>query len=66
MLRKAYYFYLNGFKSMTTGKTLWIIIAIKHFIIFVILKLIFFPNYLKTNFNNDEARSNHVINSITK
>ena len=40
-------FYLDGFKNMTIGKTLWLIILIKLFIIFFILKLFFFPNYLK-------------------
>ena len=34
---------------MTLGRTLWLIIGIKLFIIFVILKLFFFPDFLKTN-----------------
>jgi hypothetical protein len=32
---------------MTLGRTLWAIILIKLFIIFVILKLFFFPNFIK-------------------
>jgi flagellar basal body-associated protein FliL len=32
---------------MTLGKTLWLIIAIKVFIIFAVLKVFFFPNFLK-------------------
>lgn len=43
---RVYRFYRDGFKNMTTGKTLWIIIGIKLFIMFFILKLFFFPNYL--------------------
>ena len=35
-------FYVEGFRSMTLGRTLWLIIAIKLFII----RLFFFPNYL--------------------
>lgn len=31
---------------MTLGRTLWLIIAIKLFIMFFILRLFFFPNYL--------------------
>ena len=31
---------------MTLGKTLWAIILIKLFIIFVILKIFFFPSYI--------------------
>jgi hypothetical protein len=32
---------------MTLGRTLWAIILIKLFVIFIILKLFFFPNFLK-------------------
>lgn len=42
MLKKVYYFYRDGFKSMKVGKTLWLIIAIKLFIMFAILKVFFF------------------------
>ncbi len=31
---------------MTLGKTLWAIILIKLFIVFVILKVFFFPSYI--------------------
>jgi hypothetical protein len=34
---------------MTLGKTLWAVILIKLFIIFVVLKIFFFPNFLKQN-----------------
>lgn len=47
------------------GKTLWIIIFIKLFIMFAILKLFFFPNILKTQFETEEERGNHVIDNIT-
>lgn len=42
MLKKVYYFYRDGFKNMKVGKTLWLIIAIKLFIMFAILKIFFF------------------------
>jgi hypothetical protein len=51
---------------MTVGKKLWGIIIIKLIIIFLVLKLFFFPNLLNTNFKTDEERSNHVINQLTK
>jgi hypothetical protein len=34
---------------MTLGKTLWMVILIKLFIIFVILKIFFFPDTIKQN-----------------
>ena len=46
---KAYNLYYEGFKNMTIGKTLWKIVLIKLFIMFVILKIFFFPNFLKSN-----------------
>ena len=39
-------FYLEGFRSMTLGRTLWVIILLKLFVMFFILKLFFFPNCL--------------------
>ena len=66
LVYKIVKFYLDGFRSMTVGKTLWLIIGIKLFIMFVILKVFFFPNFLKTNFENDTERSEYVINQLTK
>jgi hypothetical protein len=51
---------------MTLGRTLWAIILIKLFILFFVLKLFFFPNLLKKNFNNDKERSSNVIENFTK
>lgn len=51
---------------MTVGKRLWAIIIIKLIILFLVLKLFFFPDFLKTNFKTDEERSNHVIEQLTK
>lgn len=51
---------------MTIGKTLWTIILIKLFILFFVLKLFFFPNQLKRNFNTDNERSQHVIEQLTQ
>ncbi len=63
---RIFHFYYDGFKSMTLGRTLWAIIIIKLFIMFAVLKIFFFPNFLKTNFDNDEDRSDYVIEQLTK
>ena len=39
--------YYDGFRHMTLGKTLWAVIAVKLVIIFLVLKVFFFPNFLK-------------------
>ena len=48
-LYRAYDLYVDGFRNMTLGKTLWAVILIKLFILFVVLKIFFFPNFLKQN-----------------
>lgn len=58
--RKVWDLYYDGFRSMTVGKTLWIIILVKLFIFFVVMKMLFFPNLLKKNFDTDEERADHV------
>ncbi len=66
MIRKIIMFYYEGFKSMTIGRSLWIIILIKLFIIFVIFKLLFFPDFLKKNFKTDKERGNYVLDRLSK
>ena len=51
-------FYLEGFRSMTLGRTLWVIILLKLFVMFFILKLFFFPNFLSDH--PTEAEKNHL------
>lgn len=46
------------------GKRVWIIILIKLFIIFAILKIFFFPDILKKNFANDKQRSEYVLDQL--
>jgi hypothetical protein len=65
-LKRLFLFYYEGFRNMTVGRRLWIIILIKIFIIFIILKLFFFPDLLKKNFRTDEERGNYVIQELTK
>ena len=65
-LKNVISFYVNGFRRMTLGKTLWKIILIKLVVMFAVLKLFFFPNYLKTNFDTDQQRSDHVISQLTR
>lgn len=65
VFKKVFYFYYDGFKSMTIGKKLWLIILIKLFIMFVVLKAFFFHDFLKSKFNTDTERSNYVIDQLT-
>lgn len=62
-LRKVFRFYCEGFREMTVGRTLWAIILVKLFIIFAILKLFFFPDFLAGK--SDEERSRYVMEQLT-
>ncbi|MFC0875887.1 DUF4492 domain-containing protein [Saccharicrinis sp. FJH2] len=64
LLKKVFRFYYEGFNGMTVGKTLWTLILIKLFIMFVILRLFFFPDFLNTNYNTDKERAEHVRNEL--
>ena len=65
IFKRIWNFYYEGFKNMTTlGKTLWIIIAIKLFIMFFVLKLIFFKSDLR-EYDTIEEKSNKVIENLT-
>jgi hypothetical protein len=66
IVKKIISFYIEGFRSMTVGKKLWIIIIIKLFIMFAILKLFFFRDFLGTRFKNNSEKSNYVIEQLTK
>ena len=57
-------FYLDGFRSMRTGKTLWKIIVVKLIFFLLILKL-FFPDILQTHFQTDRQRAAHVLDNLT-
>jgi len=63
---RLYAFYRDGFRSMVLGRTLWKLIALKLFLIFAVLKLFFFPNFLEKNFKTDEQRSAHVLENLTR
>ncbi|MDR2684992.1 MAG: DUF4492 domain-containing protein [Prevotellaceae bacterium] len=57
--------YAEGIKNMTWGKTLWIIVIIKLFIMFAILKVFFFPNFLNSTAKTDEEKAEYVIEQLT-
>ncbi|MFZ2338976.1 MAG: DUF4492 domain-containing protein [Bacteroidales bacterium] len=67
LLNRIFRFYYEGFTSMSWwGKRIWLILLIKLFVIFVILKLFFFPDFLKKNYRTDEQRSEHVLEQLIK
>lgn len=53
--------YRDGFRNLgKLGKTLWIIVAIKLAVIFLVVKLLFFPDFLGTRYDTDRERAEAV------
>ena len=56
--------YVDGFRSMKIGRTLWLVIIIKVVIMFAILKVFFFPNLLQRDYNDDTERAQAVREAL--
>ncbi len=63
---RVWRFYIDGFKSMTIGRYLWAIILVKLAIIFLVFKLLFFPDLLNTNYDTDAERAEAVRENLTR
>lgn len=66
ILKRVFLFYYEGIRNSSTGRKLFLVIAIKLFIMFIILKMFFFRDFLGSNFSNDKERGNYVIEQLTK
>ena len=65
VLNSLFRFYNEGFRNMSAwGRKVWIIIIIKLFIMFAILKLFFFPDFLQKKYNTDKQRSEYVLDQL--
>ena len=65
MIKKVYMFYVDGFMNMSSwGRTMWIIILLKLFIMFAVFKLFFFRDTLKNKYTTDEERAQHVLEEL--
>ena len=64
-LKILFGFYYEGFRNLSGwGRRVWIILIIKIFIMFAILKIFFFPDFLKTKYDNDRQRSEYVLDQL--
>jgi hypothetical protein len=60
---RIFRFYLDGFRSMDLGRTLWALILIKLFVMFVVLKIFFFPRYLN-QFDAKSEKEEYVLKEL--
>ncbi|MDE7141999.1 MAG: DUF4492 domain-containing protein [Muribaculaceae bacterium] len=57
--------YAGGFREMTVGRRLWLLILIKLAIIFLVFKLFFFPDRLREDYATDAERADAVRSALT-
>ena len=63
IFRKIYCFYRDGFAGMTIGRSLWLLIIIKVAVLFLVLKLFFFPNVIKEESENSGETPENIVRS---
>jgi hypothetical protein len=67
LIKSVFRFYVDGFRNMSSwGKKTWLVIIIKLFIIFAILRIFFFHDFLGSKFTDDAQKSEYVRNNILK
>lgn len=67
IFKKIINFYVDGFKHQSkSSRRLWFIILIKLFIMFAILKVFFFKDFLKSKELNEKEKSEYIINNLTQ
>ena len=54
-IRTIFNFYIEGFRNMTWGRPLWIVIFLKMFILFFVLRLFFFKPVLSGKTESEKS-----------
>lgn len=57
-------FYVDGFRNMTWGKPLWVLIFLKVIVLFLVLRMFFFEPVLSGK--TDAEKSDHVGQELVK
>ena len=65
-IKNIYSFYINGFKNMTIGKTLWKLILIKLLVIFLFLNYFIHDKSLNTEYMTYDEKVDFVYKNLTK
>lgn len=65
-LKNIFNFYIDGFKNMKLGKTLWLVVFVKLFIIIFILKMFIFDKNIHTEFQTDKEKINFIYQNLKK
>lgn len=65
-VRNIYRFYRDGFARMSRlGRMLWLIILLKLIVMFLVLRVFFFRDYLRGHFDTEEQKTQYVVRALT-
>ncbi len=64
MVRRIVRFYVTGFREMTLGRTLWLLILVKLFVLFAVLRLFFFPSFLTEGREGEQVSAELIERAI--
>lgn len=62
--RRVVDLYVDGFRSMTVGRSLWALILLKVALLFLVFKLLFFPDVLSRDYDTDSERAQAVRSAL--
>lgn len=57
--------YVNGFRGMRLGRTLWLIVLVKLAILFGLVRAWLLPDVLHTQYDTDAKRAAAVLDALT-
>lgn len=64
-LHRAWRLYADGFRDLgPTGRSVWVLLLVKLAIIFLVFKLLLFPNLLSRDYDNDADRAAAVRSAL--
>ncbi len=66
IISDIYKFYLDGFKNMKVGKTLWKLIFIKLVVIFIFLNYFIHDRSFKSEYKTNDAKINFVYENLIR
>lgn len=58
--------YRDGFRQMTIGRTLWLLVILKLIVLFFVVKLFFFPDILERDYSSDTERAAAVRHNLSR
>lgn len=63
-IKNIYNFYIDGFKNMRLGKSLWKVILLKLFLILVVLNYFVYDKSIQSEFKTENERADFVYKNL--